>query len=828
VYEALNLWRGPAYSEAAAFPWAVGESARLDELRLVAWELLIEMTLRSGTPAEAVPSAQALTRQHPLREEGWRLLAGCLWATGRQVDALAALRRSRKILASEAGVDPGPVLIALEQAILAQRVEVLEQWTGQRGTTIAAATTGPERSTAIPAPALSALVPAQLPPAIAGFVGRIRYLKELDQLLARTSDPFGHMAVAVLSGTAGVGKTALALHWAHQIRDRFPDGQLYVDLRGFDPSGVALTSSEAVRGFLDAFGVAPERVPAGLAAQVSMYRSVVAGRRVLVVLDNARDAAQVRALLPGTAGCLVVVTSRDQLTGLVAAEGAWPLTLDLLGPAEAYDLLAGRLGDERVAAEPTAAQQIVDRCARLPLALTLVAARAAIHPGFSLTDLAAELDTTSNPFEALATGDPVTDPERVLSWSYDLLGAPAARLFRLLGLHPGPDIGAAAVASLAGHPPAQTRRLLAELTQAHLLTEHTPARFSFHDVLRGYARRCAHESETKAERRGALHRLLDHYLSSACAAVRLLYPHQPAIAVPAGQSDVWPERFDGERQAHAWFGAEYPTLLALVRAAADAQFDSHVWPFSAALANYLGQRGNWAQLMATQVAALDAARRLSDRSGQAHAHRGLALAHARLLEADAASEHGQRALDLFTELGDREGQARTHLNLAWVAELGDDHRTGLWHTQQALELYTALDNPTARAHALNGVGWHHAQLGNYQLAIDSCTAALRLHDAAGDQSGSAATLDSLGYASHKLGEHRRAIEYCRRAAELYRATGSRYSEADVLRHLGDAHEAIGEIGSARAAWQRAVELLDQLSHPDVDPVRAKLLTLPAC
>lgn len=467
-------------------------------------------------------------------------------------------------------------------------------------------------------------VPRQLPADVPGFTGRGAQLRELD-LLVTGGERTSTLVVSAVSGTAGVGKTALAVHWAHRVRGRFPHGQLYVNLRGFDPTGRAVSPAEAVRGFLDALGVVPQRIPAGLDPQAALYRSLVADRRMLILLDNARDADQVRPLLPGAAGCLVVVTSRDLLSGLVVAEGAHPLVLDLLTTDEAHQLLERRLGPARVAAEPEAVDDIVGACARLPLALAIVAARAVAHPAFPLSALAGALRQARGGLDIFAHGDPATDVRAVFSWSYHTLGPTAARLFRLLGVHPGPDITIPAAASLAGVTPREVAASMGELTRANLLTEHTAGRFAFHDLLRAYATELAHDVEPQAERRAAAQRALDHYLRTAYAADQLLNPERGPITLPPAGPGVTPEEHADRGQAMAWFGAEHRVLLAAADRAAATGLDIHAWQLPWVLADFFNLRGHSHDLAATQHAALEAARRLADRE-----------AHGALLAAKAA------------------------------------------------------------------------------------------------------------------------------------------------------------------------------------------------
>ncbi|HZN20608.1 MAG TPA: tetratricopeptide repeat protein [Micromonosporaceae bacterium] len=604
-------------------------------------------------------------------------------------------------------------------------------------------------------------VPRQLPADVPGFTGRDAELHELDLLVAGAGRA-STLVVPAVSGTAGVGKTALAVHWAHRVRGLFPDGQLYVNLRGFDPAGRAVSPAEAVRGFLDALGVAPQRVPAGLDSQAA-------------------------------------------------------LTTD-----ESRRLLEHRLGAGRVAAEPEAVDDIVGMCARLPLALAIVAARAVAQPTLPLSALASALRQARSGLDGFAHGDPATDVRAVFSWSYHALGSPAARLFRLLGVHPGPDVTIPAAASLAGVPPRKVAAAMGELTRANLLTEHTAGRFTFHDLLRAYATELAHDAEPEAERRAAAQRALDHYLRTAYAADQLLNPERDPITLPPAGPGVTPEEHADRGQAMAWFGAEHRVLLAAADRAAATGLDVHAWQLPWVLADFFNLRGHSQNLAATQHAALEAARRLADRQAQAHIHRTLARACAWRGGYDEAHLHLAEALRLYVDLGDQIGQAHIHLNIGSVLGRQVRHREALEHAQRAHELYRAAGRDAWRARALDAVGWLYAQLGDYRQALAYCQQALALHQEVGDRHGEAEAWDSLGYAHHRLGGQDQATACYDRAVELYRSLGDRFNEATTLSNLGDARADTDDPQAARAAWQRAVDILDELGHPDADSVRAKL------
>lgn len=798
--DALRLWRGKPLDGLPLSPPLLAELARLEECRLSAVDQHAAARLALGEHDDVISELQRLVRQHSLRENLWIRLMLALCGAGRAAEALKAFQDARRALRDELGTEPGRELQDLHQRILRR-----EAVSAPRGAATAPAT-----------------VPRQLPADVRGFAARKAELARLDAILASTAEHASAVPVCVVSGTAGVGKTALAVHWARRVADQFPDGQLYVNLRGFDPTGAAMSPAEAVRGFLDALAVSPERIPAGLEAQVGLYRSLLAGQRMLVVLDNARDIEQVRPLLPGAPGSLVVVTSRNHLTGLVAAEGAHLVTLDLLTIADAREMLARRLGTARIDGDPQAVDEIIALCARLPLALAVASARAASHPAFPLSALARELRDVRTGLDAFVIGDAATDVRAVFSWSYRTLSPAAARLFRLLGLHPGPDAAAPAAASLAGVPPHQVRLLLAELARAHLVVEHVPGRYACHDLLRAYAAELAAELDTETDRRAAVRRVLDHYLHAAREACRLLDPHRDVLTLEPAEPEAGGQPPADRAEALRWLAAEHSVLLATITKAADSGFDTHAWRLAWTLVDHFDYGGRYHDLAVTQLTALEAARRLGDRRGQAYAHRGLGGAYVHLGPLAKAETHYRLALDLCRELDDAVGQAFVHLGLGRMLARQERYAEALAHAEQALELTRTALNRAGQARALNAVGWYKAQLGDYQKALVYCRKALLLQRALADRRGEANTLHSLGYTHQHLGNHRRAVACYQRARDLFSGLGDRYDVADTLAYLGDAHEAAGDDAAARDAWQQALTIFVEIGHPHADRIRVRL------
>jgi tetratricopeptide (TPR) repeat protein len=597
-----------------------------------------------------------------------------------------------------------------------------------------------------------------------------------------------------------------------------------VNLRGFGPSE-PLAPAEALRGFLDALQVPAGQVPGSVEGRAALLGGLVAGRRVLMVLDNARDAGQVRPLLAGSGGCVVVVTSRAELAGLVVAEGAVQLGLDVLSVGEARLLLAGRLGSGRVAAEPAAADELIGLCARLPLALAITAARAVAHPGFGLAALAGELGDARGRLDALSTGEDSTDVRAVLSWSYRKLGVRAARLLRLLGLHPGPDITVAAAASLAGTDAGGVRGLLRELTRWHLLAEPVPGRYAFHDLLRAYAAGQAAAEDSDADRHAAIHRMLDHYLHTAYAAALLINPSREPITLAPSEPGVRPEHLASHQQALAWFEAEHQVLLTTVTLAAEAGFDIHAWQLPWAMSTFLDGQARWHELAAIQRTAVAATIRLGDDVGQVVAYRSLATACASLGDYDQARARMADCLGICRKLGDRPGEARAHLIMGFIDERQARYQDALRHTEQALALFEAADDQAGQTAALNAVGWCCALLGDYERARACCQEALAMYREAGNRYGEAYTWDSLGYAEHYLGLHAEAIASYGRAIELQAELGNRVAQATSLTHLGDTHAATGNPDGARDAWKQALAILDGLGHASAGQVRTKLRQL---
>ncbi|GAA0925306.1 AfsR/SARP family transcriptional regulator [Virgisporangium aurantiacum] len=809
LHEALDLWRGTPFEDLRSDLLDELDMPRLVEQRMTALERRIELDLAAGLGTELVTELQELTTRHPLRENLWAHLMTALYRAGRQADALATYQRLFRLLADQLGVQPGQAVQDVHRAVLAGGPQ-LDPVAGHR--------------------VADQPVPRQLPAGPHQFTGRLASLDSLDAMLAgdRTRDGNGGriepatVMIGAIAGTAGVGKTALAMHWAHRVADRFPDGQLYVNLRGFDLDARPVTPDEAVRGFLTALGVPASRIPNDLPAQVALYRSMVAGRRMLVVLDNACDAEQTRPLLPGTVGCLVLITSRNQLTGLVARDGAHLLVLDVLTPAEGLELLAARLGAARVSAERPAAEEIVEGCARLPLALAVVAARAAVHSTFPLAALAGEL---RGALDVLAGDDPATDLRVVFDWSYRTLTPAAGRMFRLLGLNPGPDTSVPLAASLTGLPSARARTLLAELARIHLIEEHAPGRYTFHDLLRTYARELAAGTLTDDGRDRATRRLLDHYVHSAVPAARLLNPNRwQTVVPPLPLAGVAPERPADSSEALAWFAAEDSGLLAALDGAVAAGLNTHAWQLAWALGGYLPRAGRVREWVEIQRVALEVVERTGDAREHAWAHRSLARAYRQVGRFDEAHEHMNRALDLYTGAGDRAGMAHTHHSLGQLYEMREKPRDALDHAQRAFEIFQEIGDSSGAASALNGMGWCRTRLGDHERALADCEEALRLQQTIGDRYGEATTWDSLGYIHGQLGGYEQAVTCCRRGIALHHDGGDRVSEADTTMQLGDTHRAFGNHAAAERSFRQAIQILDEINQP-TGPARAKLIDL---
>ncbi|MFD7655602.1 BTAD domain-containing putative transcriptional regulator [Actinosynnema sp. NPDC059797] len=803
VERALALWRGEAFTGLST-PWV--EAAR-ETLAAERWTAELERTdlaLALGRHADLLPELAARTRHHPLDERLAAQYVLALARSGRQAAALSHYEQVRARLADELGADPGLALRDLHQRLLAADPAVLK---------------GPSGGPAHVEPTDTSGAPRQLPAPPRSFIGRA---DELDALTAALDDaPAGAVVISAIGGAGGIGKTWLALHWAHEHADRFPDGQLFVDLRGFSPDSEPMPASVAVRGFLDALGVDPGRIPTDPDAQSALLRSTVVDKRILMVLDNAADTGQVVPLLPGGNSCTVLVTSRSRLLGLMTAHGARHLNLDVLTDEEARVLLVRRLGAARVAAEAGAVDELVGFCQGFPLALGVIAARAHTHADLPLATFAAELRELG--LDALADSDPAASLPAVLSWSYRALTDEQQVVLGLLALAPGPDIGLPAAAALTGLSPVEVGRALRGLEQASLLTRDARGRYSTHDLIRAYAADTA-RGRPEGERTAALRRVVDFYLHTAHAADLCLDPHREVV--PLDPADVEPRVPADTAEALAWLDLEQPCLLAAQQTAVAHGWDRAAWHLAWALTTFHNRRGHLAEQLAVCRAGLVAAERLDDPSARIRVHRLLGRTHAALRQHDEAVGQLDRALAL-AERHEPGTQAHIHQVLAWTwARRGDDARA-LEHATRSLEFYRTLGNPAWEANALNMVGWYAAQNGEHDRAREHCRAALELHRRHGNPEGEADTLDSLAYTDHRTGRHEQAVEHYRQALVLFRDIGNTVQVGDTLEHLGHPLAALGRHEEARAAWEEALDLFRAQERADeADRVRRELDALP--
>ncbi|BCY12754.1 BTAD domain-containing putative transcriptional regulator [Actinoplanes sp. L3-i22] len=773
---ALALWRGdPLAGVAGSWADRMRDTLRQDhEQAVVAWA---HAELELGAAAVVLAPLTELVEERPLLEPAAAALILALHAAGRSADALDRFDRTRRLLRDELGIDPGPELRAAHRTVL-------------RGEP--------------PAPAAGP-VPAGLPADVTAFTGRADELAACDRLLAAAGA--GPLTIC-LTGTAGVGKTALAVRWAHRVRDRFPDGQLYLNLRGYDPEQ-PVAPIDALGTLLTPLAGAGQPIPAGLDARAAHYRTLLAGRRMLIVLDNASTVAQLRHLLPGAAGCLVLITSRDSLAGLVSVNGAHRIVLDLLPAGDAARLLRHLVG-VRVDREPRAAARLAEQCAGLPLALRIAAELAATRPATGLAALTRELTEQQRRLDLLSDGaDPHAAVSAVFSWSLRHLPASAVRLFTLLGLHPGPHPDPYAAAALAGAGLLDVRRDLAVLLRAHLLQLTGPDRYGLHDLLRAYAVRLAADPPAGTDPDAAVTRLLDHYLAAAAAAMRILYPgeagRRPAIPESATPA---PEIADAVA-ARRWLRRELPNLAAVAAHAAAHDRPVPAVRASALLYRYLDGDDHTAAVT-IHSSARAAAGALGDAAAEAYALNALAHLNGLAGRPEIAVEQLEQARRLSERAGDELGQARALGNLAGVDEQQARYADAAARYEQAMLRYRRLGDLTGEAHALTRLASVGARLGRDRQAREHAELALTLHRRAGHTFGEAWALNSLGEIEARSGHHARSADRHRRALTLFRVLGHRSSQAETLDRLAACETRLGRYEQARDHHRQALELFRAL------------------
>lgn len=808
--QALGLWRGDAVATLDT-PWLNAVRDGLHAERLAAELDHNDLALAAGRHGDLLPALAARIAAHPLDERlaGQYLLA--LYRAGRQAEALGHYELLRRRLAEDLGVDPRPALQVLHKQILTADPALNQRAIarGEAGAAEPGSDAVAEPPAAAPAAAEGMTVPAQLPAAVASFTGRARHLATLDALLDQvTAGSLGTVVISALAGMAGIGKTAMAVHWAHRVRERFPDGQLYVNLRGW-AAGSPVRPIEALAGFLGGLGVPAEQIPIEVEQSAALYRSLLTGKRMLVVLDNARDATQVRPLLPGSPSCLVLVTSRDRLAGLVAVDGARLLALDVLSPEEANELLVRLLGRERMAAEPHAATELARLCAYLPLALRIAAANLTVEPWRSIAGLVTKLGERDR-LTGLAVGEDQQAAVRTaFGHSYATLAPAARRLFRLLGLIPGPDITAEAAAALSETTPADAAGLLERLADAHLLGQHAAGRFAFHDLLRAYAAEQAQAEDGADEREAAISRLLDWYLHTTDAAAQACFPERLRMPLPPPVARPF-TGFDVPARALGWLDAERANLVAAAQHAATTGRRPTAWLLANALRRYFWARMHTVDWLSIAHAGLAAAEAEGDLNGLAAAHLSLGNLHQRQGQDEQAIKHAARAVALCQRSGWLDGLSSALNNLGIVyLDLGHLHQAAE-HLTHALAVNRETRSVAGQAVRHTNLGTVMLELGRLHEAVDHHTRALALSRRIGARASQCVELANLGGALHALGRLDEALDRLSRAAPLSREVGDRAAEADILRMLAEVHRDAGRHAQALDVARAAVAVTREI------------------
>lgn len=781
---ALALWRQELPLANAASRWlALHVVPTLEAARLDAEEQLAECELRGGhDAAQVVDRLRGLAPRHPDRERLTALLMDALHQAGRRTEALEAYTRARTRMVDELGLEPTRTLTDAHRRILDDQPAY---------------------------PIARKRVPRQLPPDVAAFTGRQAELTELDRMFATMRAGGSAVVISTVSGTAGVGKTALVTHWAHASHERFPDGHLYIDLRGYDPDQ-PVTPHHALDGFLRSLGIDAPGVPQEEADRVALYRTLLDDRRMLVVLDNAHSVEQVRPLLPGTSSCFVVVTSRDRLPGLVARHGARRIDLDLLPTADAVALLTALVGP-RVVAEPSAAAELVEHCARLPLALRVAAELVADRPDATVAELVAELADERSRLDLLdAGGDERTAVRAVFSWSYRHLPEDAALAFRLLGLHPGRDLDLRALAALAGIEPARARRMLDVLVRAHLVEPAGTGRYQMHDLLRAYAAEMS-TVDGSADRAAALTRLFDYYVHTVQVAMERYAPHERHRLPEVPESPTPAPDLADRPQALAWLEAERGNLLAVAEHSAAHGWTEHTRWLSQLLFRYLDTMLHHTEAQVLHAEALRVSRAAGDRPGEGQALNNLAVVHLRLGHYGEALEEAEQSLVLLRGCGDLVGQARALGNLGSIHLRAGRHDEAIECLRAQVHLAREVGDREAESYALGSLGAVYARIGRYGEAVDHLDSQRRICAELDDRSGECTALVNLGYAHLMMRRYREALGPQQHALALVRETGLLGHEGYVLCNLGVIHQRLGQPELAMDYLRQSLTLAGQLA-----------------
>ncbi len=666
------------------------------------------------------------------------------------------------------------------------------------------------------------VVPRQVPPANPRFTGRTDEQAAMSRVWAhREAGVGGVPSIVAIDGMAGIGKTSLAVHWAHRNAAEFPDGSFYVNLRGFDPQLPVVEPQSAINELLNSLGVSPREIPPTYVAQEALYRSLLADRNALILLDNVRSAEQVRPLLPAATNSMVIVTSRTELPSLVAHFGATVIKLAPLSLTESEQLLQAHLGSGRVTSDRASTRAVVDNCARLPLALSIVASRAASRPGFKLADIADELHDESSRLDYLNLGEIGNDIRAVFSWSSAGLSDLSALLFRLIGSFAGPDIGLGAAASLVGTPMPTALSALGELTRANLIEEYRPHRYRFHDLVRVYAaEQTKHDSPEVTD--AAVRRLLDHYLHTSAAADRLLDPPRRMIGLDPPSTGVHVPAMSRYDEALTWFDDEHRNILHAAETSSAHGCHSHTWRLAWAANTYFYWRSQWNEGVHMQRHAAHAAEDLKDPPAEAKALRGLGRMLARLGEFTEARECHEKALDICTLLDDRVGQATTHHALSFMFDKQGDLAAALHHAEAALPLWRALGNKAREARALSDLGWAHFRAGSTQAALTECREALALFSSLANPHGETLVLQNLTRICTATGQLLEAAAYAQQRIVLESQLGNQISEASAYDLLGDIRHSQGQDSQALDAWHASARILRDFGRAEARTVEQKI------